>query len=516
MHKVVLVDDEKLIRQGLKAIVDWERYGFKVAGEAGNGREALLRYEELKPDLMVVDVRMPGMDGLHVIEKIRKTDAKCHFIILSGHAEFTYAQSAIAWGVNAYLLKPVDTEEIGRELTRIGTALQRESERSQMTEESTAERKERMLVSLLSGDGSAQPEEPLELRWHSYRVLLVKPHSPGADAEELIPAVKRKLEQLFGERGEGAAFAIPPYAGVLLRDLHQQKFDPAALYRQLEEALRETAALFAAAAGDSVASLADARFSYAQAAELLKNEFLFRGDKRIVTGQPVYRPAAAEDGEGCHPAPELNELADKLFYALDIGSRDALRRVLDEGLQSIAGCDGAEQAVKIVVAQWISLALTKLSKTGDIAYTAVQDSLPTVAGIYEQPDFLSLRRMLEEQLLRLLERLGTDGGTPPIKQILDFVERHYAENLKLETLGELFNYNSGYLGKMFKNHTGDSFHTYLDKVRIRNAKALLESGLKVRQAATRVGYANADYFHLKFKKYLGESPSLYKGKSLRK
>lgn len=376
MYKVVLVDDEKLVRQGMKAIVDWNRHGFEVAGEAVNGREALLRHEELKPDLMLVDVRMPGMDGLKVIEEIRKTDSRCHFIILSGHADFSYAKSAIAWGVHAYLLKPLDTEEIDRELARIGALLQRESE------------------------------------------------------------MPRKTEQAGAWR---------------------------------------------------------------------KDEFLSPDDKTGIT--------RASSGSA---APDVNELADKLFYALDIGNRDALRRLIEEGLQSIAGHDGAEQAVKTAAAQWLSLALTKLSKTGDVAYTAVHESLPVIADIYEQPDFRTLTQMLEKKLLQLLDRLGTADGKPTIKRILDFIERHYAENLKLETLGELFNYNSGYLGKLFKLHTGDTFNTYLDKVRIKNAKALLESGLKVHQVAARVGYANADYFHLKFKKYLGESPSRYKGNPLRK
>ncbi len=93
--------------------------------------------------------------------------------------------------------------------------------------------------------------------------------------------------------------------------------------------------------------------------------------------------------------------------------------------------------------------------------------------------------MLEDRLMLLLDRIGSDCRDPVIKQVLDLVERHYAENLKLETLGELFHYNSGYLGRLFRNATGETFRTYLEKVRIRNAKALLESGLKVHQAASR-------------------------------
>lgn len=127
MYKVILVDDEKLIRQGLQVMVDWKRHGFEVIGEARNGREALLLYAELLPDLMVVDISMPVMDGLHMINEIRKTDWDCHFIILSGHTDSSYAKISISLGVTAYLVKPVDVNEIEKELMRIGKLMQRKS-----------------------------------------------------------------------------------------------------------------------------------------------------------------------------------------------------------------------------------------------------------------------------------------------------------------------------------------------------------------------------------------------------
>ena len=80
-----------------------------------------------------------------------------------------------------------------------------------------------------------------------------------------------------------------------------------------------------------------------------------------------------------------------------------------------------------------------------------------ISHIYEQPDYLTLQQMLEDRLMLLLDRIGSDCSDPVIKQVLDFVERHYHENLKLETLGELFHYNSGYLGRLFRNSTGEHF-----------------------------------------------------------
>jgi two-component system response regulator YesN len=122
--------------------------------------------------------------------------------------------------------------------------------------------------------------------------------------------------------------------------------------------------------------------------------------------------------------------------------------------------------------------------------------------------------MLDEVKTRLTDltaKLGGTDGSGTMKLVTDFIERHFSEQLRLETLADLFNYNSGYLGKLFKSHTGETFNTYLDKVRIEQAIKLLREGHKVHQVAERVGYANVDYFHAKFKKYKGVSPSSFKG-----
>lgn len=96
------------------------------------------------------------------------------------------------------------------------------------------------------------------------------------------------------------------------------------------------------------------------------------------------------------------------------------------------------------------------------------------------------------------------------KKITELINRRYNENLKLETLSELFNYNSAYLGKMFKNTTGEYFNTYVDKVRIEKAKQFLAQGMKVYEVAEKVGYMNPDYFNAKFRKYVGLSPSSFR------
>lgn len=204
-----------------------------------------------------------------------------------------------------------------------------------------------------------------------------------------------------------------------------------------------------------------------------------------------------------------------MYYAIDFGSRSLLRRVLEEGLLSIAKYYGTERAIKAATSQWISLMLTRLLKMNNIAYFDIQDTTESLTSdIFKQPNFQTLQRMIEDRLMLILDRSGSQcSDDTVIAQVLDFVECHYSENLKLKTLGEKFHYSSAYLGQLFRSVTGEPFRTYLDKVRIRKAKVLLECGLKVHEVATHVGISNVNYFHMKFKKNLGKNPSHYKAKS---
>ena len=118
MLKVLLVEDENLIRRGLQYKMDWTEVNCVVVGEAATGKEGLARMRELRPDIVITDIRMPDMDGL---EMLREGRAVCpfHAIIISGYGEFDYAQQAIRLGVAEYLLKPVDVNELRNCLRRI-------------------------------------------------------------------------------------------------------------------------------------------------------------------------------------------------------------------------------------------------------------------------------------------------------------------------------------------------------------------------------------------------------------
>ncbi|TBL68313.1 response regulator transcription factor [Paenibacillus thalictri] len=510
MYKVLIVDDEPMIRQGLKAIIPWEEYGFTVVGDAKNGREALERHGELAPELLVVDIRMPGMDGLQLIEEIRKVDERCRFIILSGYADFTYAKTALKFRIDGYILKPVDEAEVVEHLQRVHILLQKEAAQIQPGQ-AAAERQEALIHSLLH-NRQLEGEELLQSQlseWKSYQVLLIDITIGYKVEPKQYSEARRRLEKLFEGNHSGIVFSVESWIGILLKQPVNGGESSEELYRQIKQQLAGLQLICFAAAGQTVKQLAKTADSFIGAAQLMKHKFLLGGEQ-IHTLRDM--PVPTDSSETCD---SLDALAEKLYYALDIGRKSGVEQVLEQAGKALISYDGSEHDMKTNWTQLISLVLGKLSSRNNEIYTAVQGCMSLTADIHKHHTYAGLLLETRSRLLKLAERIGGAGNEPVLKQLIDFVHNHYSENLKLETLADVFSYNSGYLGKMFLKYTGESFHTYLDKIRIEKATELLGQGMKVHQVAERIGYANVDYFHRKFKRYVGVSPSSYKGKSVK-
>lgn len=509
MHKLLIVDDEPMIREGLKSIIDWVGLGFQWVGEAANGPDAITRHAELAPDLILMDIRMPGMDGMQVIEEIRKKDSKCHFLILSGYADFSYAKQAIVYGVDGYILKPIDDEELYEYAQRISVIINKQSVQEISQEQSVLLRREELLQDVMlkqaNDSGIAELHGLLGEAIKTYQLMLIQWSLTEEHHAAAVAAAKRKLSKSIDNGCVGWTFSYASYTVVLLTDYLVQNGSRELLKQWLQQAA-EPELSYTAVAGEAVRFLADLPHSFETALGTIQYSFLLSpGEIYLGSSKPSDSGEQQEDADGA----TIEELAQKLFYTLDIGSQEGVQQTLRDAGALICAKNRFEQRIKMSFAQMLTIVINKL--TAVHVQLSVQDELRIITDLYKQTHYDDMMQYLGERLSQLAFRLGNSSNVTVIKQMTDFIERHYAENLKLETMAELFNYNSGYLGKMFKNFTGEHFNTYLDQVRIQHAIELLQKGLKVHQVSELVGYANVDYFHSKFKKYKGLSPSSFKG-----
>ena len=135
MYKVLIVDDEKYVISLIEKLVDWEKLGMEVVGSAGDGIQGICMVEELKPDILIADVKMPGFDGISLIKKVREIDRDVKFIMISGHKRFEYAKSVMKYNVEDYLLKPIDKQELEDILEKIRGELDQRAARRETESE---------------------------------------------------------------------------------------------------------------------------------------------------------------------------------------------------------------------------------------------------------------------------------------------------------------------------------------------------------------------------------------------
>ena len=125
-YRVLLADDEEEIRTGISLKIDWSALGFSLVGEAGNGEEALELAEQLRPDVVLTDIKMPFMDGLELCRRLRQSLPGARLVVFSGFDDFEYARQAVSMGVSEYILKPINAPELSQVLTRLREQLDRQ------------------------------------------------------------------------------------------------------------------------------------------------------------------------------------------------------------------------------------------------------------------------------------------------------------------------------------------------------------------------------------------------------
>lgn len=516
MFSVMIVDDEPKLRLGLQTLIPWKELGYEIVGTAASGNEALGMIGENMPDVLLVDIRMPGMNGLQLLQEIRCREWNMHAIVLSGYADFEYARQALQYGVEGYLLKPVNKDELSSLLEKLHVRLS--AERSEKKGQHEVNSREWLVYSLLSGSHDLESvfleelAKSLGMDWPKFQVVLIGFSGLHPEEDDRIRSFRDRLSAAYASDGKGVVLYFAPFTVLVLGKPPVGDFARADLYRELHMLSGEIRGEMDAAAGDTVMALERLPDSFRTARSLLEHRFFYDKGRLLTPETPdSYRTTVSNLLDA--PLPDGEGLAFRLYYLVDVGHAEAIQSFLDGVAAQMVAEGKSETEIR---ERFFYLANETIRKMDQRLWTeSGYPGEPTqfLAGIYNQRcirDLVGYIVAVMEKLARCSDYSNRDNE---LKRMLDFIDRNYNENLKLEMLSELFNYSRSYLGQLFKNHTGEYFNAYLDKVRIAKAKELLARGMKVYEVAEKVGYSNVNYFHGKFKKIDGHSPSAYQKKS---
>ncbi len=526
MLKVVLVDDEPSVLEGLRIFVDWERAGYEIAGEASDGAAAFAVIHETRPELVISDIRMPGLTGLELIEKVNADISPApKFILLSGYNDFYYAQKALQFGALGYLTKPLDAEELAAELSRAAGIVESEKNARQENLELIRYTANQLYNDIMDGKRSDRLSRKARFIFdipENAKIRIVQFIADAGDKTTNYPRAEiyDLLIRITGIQNENCLF----YNGggsylLIMHDGMQQFTDSAGLAEQF--AVRLSGAvpgnygvhafwtLISGVSGSEVLENLDRcgkQLEQLQAYSMLhpENKAIFydapdespvfrrkseTGVVTVIPELPFDRVVNALKGKDVL---EVSHAVDEFFYELN-------RNVGSHRLCSICLYRLADVVRKIAYAYGINANKAILDFTGSIGSMnpgCKKLALDMCQSIFEKQNSNHVKPLV------LLEN-----------EIIDYIKANYMKSLSLQKIAEKFSLPAMIVSKIVKKKTGYKFNDYFNYLRVEYAKTLFASAdLKITTVSEKTGYADYNYFVAKFKEFTGVSPSEYKKK----
>ncbi|MDE6567237.1 MAG: response regulator [Lachnospiraceae bacterium] len=512
MYKVLIADDELIIRQGLRYILDWNELGYEIIGEEANGSDALHSIMTQKPDLVLLDIRMPQMLGIDVVKHARDQGYQGKFIILSGFTDFEYAQAAIRYGVDYYLTKPIDEDELLRTVQEISSSLSQEKEQEEVLGQYRDKAKGMILYDIImnQADYAGMDYSDLFPQADQYQVVVCEHYSQ--DDSQPVYHFADLLKTTSEDQDAYDSMQLEDNEIILLRGsqiLHRfQQFLEHYDREQKPQTNSPLDSLFITY-GRVVDSIENVHLSYQEALLLQKRRFFCEYHQHTIGYDQLPEEHGAESdvlGED-----NLNQYCELLSGYIQAAKRNQVAETLKDLENQLYQSEADIMKIKLFLTDlYLSIKerLSHLYHNANIPFPGNSEIIDYIGNRYYLYEIILY---FSEQFEMIMRTIGNPSSDSVMDDIIHYIEHNYMNNIKLENIAPLFGYNSSYLGKIFTKKVGEGFNVFIDKVRIKHSKELLvETDLKVYEISEKVGYRNVDYFHTKFKKYVDQSPAEYR------
>lgn len=532
LYRIMLVDDEEEVRKAMIRKMDWEQLGFTVAGDAENGEDALEKLELLEPDVVMTDIRMPYMDGLTLVARIREKYPFIKILIFSGYDDFEYAKQAIKYRVTEYILKPVNGEELAEILKRVRISLDEEIKQrrnismlQESYENSLPMLREVFLNDLVSRGADLSGVAPklkeygvdiLDARKWLAAVIHVEQVEQAEEQElyrhqELIPISVRKLvEDHLKTYGRFTVFNSAE--GITLIAAVDENNSESGLITLLEDTCKESRRMLGVSitvgVGYSCDTLQEIRRSYQTAVDALGYRAIVGCGRTIYINdvEPVNRGklqfGAGEEAE--------------LTAVIKFGTKDQIGETLQELAVRMDDAKVHDNQYQVYMLTIVNC-LIRLMQQYDLKMSGMFDSEDHYADIIKR---ICRRESFAEEMIpiacRMNEALNQARDNTTRKVIVEakeYIQENYADpELSVDVLCRHLHMSPAYFSTVFKKETGQSYVNYLTEVRLQKAEELLEqTDDKTYEIAQKVGYQEQNYFSYVFKKKYGISPTKYRG-----
>jgi len=513
--RVIVADDEEIIRTGIVELMPWDALGYHVAGEAEDGEEALELIKAQRPEVVITDIKMPFITGIELLKHIKNLYAPLYTILLTGYDEFKFAQEAVNQGAYAYLLKPVDPSELARILTEI----REDYEKKQALESLVKGLKTQIAVKkVLYGLGDlnevraflSESGHDADALWFGVFILGIDDHAAMAQSEK-ASAVKSLLYE-SAKHNDPNSTVITENQGfvnvvVAWQDsAHACKSSMADTIGQVRALMPEEVSL-SAAVGGSYQGVQGIKRSYDEAMQALSVKFLRGKNTDIYFEKVIGEIDRQQDAQM-----DMDEIAVKISFE----NRNAVIESVDETIDAVKKRGAYSYIyVQLLITNIFIYALGQLRKAEvdiDKTFGNPINRFETILAMETAEDRIGGLKMLLLDVYDIIEAGRTNAYAAFIIKAEEYIAESFSDkNLCLGDLTRYVAVSQAHFCVAFKKKTGETFIDYLTRIRMEKARELLTlSDRRIYEIAEMVGYENATYFSTLFKKHYDMSPSEFK------
>lgn len=536
--KVFLVEDEMVIRRGIKNSIDWEKEGYIFCGEASDGELAYPMIIKEKPDILITDIRMPFMDGLELCKLVKKELPNIKILILSGYDEFDYAKEAIRLGVTEYLLKPISSGKLLEALNGVSESIRREKEdkdlvRKYMEEmrENTEHEKQKFFEQMIAGNLSMADaletgkKYEMNLSAGMYNLLLFrftlgeenrKSGELLGEAEYAIEKLTERLEYVFEfQRGvEGWAF-------FLMADNEEQMSERVKeLSKDLEEIMKNYSTIaYFGGIGQPVARLRELEESFREAERALAARFTMELN-RIISVEDIRMAQNVDtlDDIEITSFGEIEKTRTMLEKFLNNGAEDEIDEFVDVYINELP----EENLKSVLMRQYIIMdayivmmsfceKIEGIEGEMQAQSEELKNSMKTSQTLEEIKNYI---RMLLKKIIGVRDTISGRRYSDIIEIAKDQIRKTYmSDEISLNTIAAEVGMSPSYFSSIFSKEMGKTFVEYLTEIRMDRAKELLMcSSMKTSEIGYEVGYKDPHYFSYIFKKTQNCTPKEFRAR----
>ena len=536
--KVFLVEDEMVIRRGIKNSIDWEKEGYIFCGEASDGELAYPMIIKEKPDILITDIRMPFMDGLELCKLVKEELPNIKILILSGYDEFDYAKEAIRLGVTEYPLKPISSGKLLEALNGVSESIRREKEdkdlvRKYMEEmrENTEHEKQKFFEQMIAGNLSMADaletgkKYEMNLSAGMYNLLLFrftlgeenrKSGELLGEAEYAIKKLTERLEYVFEFQRD-----VEGWAFLLMADNEEQMSERVKeLSKDLEEIMKNYSTIaYFGGIGQPVARLRELEESFREAERALAARFTMELN-RIISVEDIRMAQNVDtlDDIEITSFGEIEKTRTMLEKFLNNGAEDEIDEFVDVYINELP----EENLKSVLMRQYIIMdayivmmsfceKIEGIEGEMQAQSEELKNSMKTIQTLEEIKNYI---RMLLKKIIGVRDTISGRRYSDIIEIAKDQIRKTYmSDEISLNTIAAEVGMSPSYFSSIFSKEMGKTFVEYLTEIRMDRAKELLMcSSMKTSEIGYEVGYKDPHYFSYIFKKTQNCTPKEFRAR----